>query len=115
MSVNNQKLKDWEQTKRSDPRSTDELIRIALSEEDINEAWNEVVVLHFRGNREVFEKAKNLCESNCPQERELGANILGQLGVPKATGRKKVTRSRSRQTSGLKADDLQARTMYLCN
>ncbi len=38
--------------------------------------------LHLRGTREVFEEAVKLCRSECPQERGVGADILGQLGVP---------------------------------
>ncbi len=67
---------------RNDPRPTHEFVTMALTEPDENAAWEAVVTLHFRGTREVFDAACNLCASACPQERTLGANILGQLGVP---------------------------------
>jgi HEAT repeat protein len=67
---------------RNDPRATHEFVTIALTEPDENAAWEAVVALHFRGTREVFHTACQLCASECPQERALGANILGQLGVP---------------------------------
>ena len=59
-----------------------QLIQIALNEEDEDKAWDAVTVLQFRGTQEVLEAAQRLCESRNPEERELGANILGQLGVP---------------------------------
>jgi HEAT repeat protein len=67
---------------RNDRRTTQELIAAALTEPDEDEAWDAVVMLHFRGTREVFDAASQLCRSECPQERTLGANILGQLGIP---------------------------------
>ncbi len=67
---------------RNDPRSAHEFVTMALTEPDENVAWEAVVRLHFRGTREVFDTARQLCASECPQERGLGADILGQLGVP---------------------------------
>jgi HEAT repeat protein len=67
---------------QDDPRATHEFITMALTEPDENATWEAVVTLHFRGTREVFDGACNFCASECPQERTLGANILGQLGVP---------------------------------
>jgi HEAT repeat protein len=67
---------------QNDPRSTAELITMALTEPDEDAAWDAVVTLHFRGTKEVFDAASLLCASNCRQERTLGANILGQLGIP---------------------------------
>jgi HEAT repeat protein len=66
----------------NDPRSTHELISQALMEPDEEGAWDAVVLLHFRGTREVFDAACQLCVSYCSLERAVGANILGQLGVP---------------------------------
>jgi HEAT repeat protein len=68
---------------RNDPRATHELITLALTELDEDAAWDAVVLLHYRGTKEVFDAARRLCASTCPQERTLGANILGQLGIPK--------------------------------
>jgi HEAT repeat protein len=70
---------------RNDPRATHEFVTIALTEPDENAAREAVVTLHFRGTRDVFDTASDLCTSECPQERTLGANILGQLGVPHRT------------------------------
>jgi len=68
--------------KRSDPRSTEQLIQLALSETNDDAAWEPVMVLHFRATSEVLETAKRLCIGAAPRERKLGADILGQLGVP---------------------------------
>jgi HEAT repeat protein len=73
---------DRMQQTRDDPRSTEELIRLALIEKDEDAAWKPVVVLHFRATQEVLAKAQGLCNSTDAKERALGANILGQLGVP---------------------------------
>ena len=48
-------------------------------------SWEAVCVLHFRGTAEVLGRANELCQSDCFAERRLGANILGQLGVPERT------------------------------
>ena len=71
--------------KRNDPRSTAELVRLAITETDEDAAWEPIMVLHFRGTREVLEAAECLCASEMSEERVLGANILGQLGVPDRT------------------------------
>lgn len=70
---------------RNDPRATYEFVTTALTESDDDAAWEAVVMLQFRGTREVFDAARLHCASQCPQERTLGANILGQLGVPTRT------------------------------
>ncbi|MBI3946145.1 MAG: HEAT repeat domain-containing protein [Armatimonadetes bacterium] len=66
--------------RKDDPRTTDELVRTALTADE-DSAWRAVSVLHTRGTREVFDTARRLCESQDPKERALGADILGQLGV----------------------------------
>ncbi len=68
-----------------DPRTVDELINIALSETDDDIAWDAVCALHWRGSHDILQRSLQLCRSQCCQERELGANILGQLGVPDRT------------------------------
>jgi HEAT repeat protein len=73
---------DFVQQRHRDPRSTGELIRLALNEEDEHAAWESVVVLHYRATPEVLAAAERLCFSSVCKERVLGANILGQLGVP---------------------------------
>jgi HEAT repeat protein len=74
-----------DESRRNDPRPTEELIRTALAEEDEDAAREPVVILHYRGSREVFEAARDLCERNNPRERILGADVLGQLGIPERT------------------------------
>lgn len=69
----------------NDPRTAEELVSLALSEQDENAAWDIVVILHLRGTQEVFDAAVLLCHSRCTAEQTLGANILGQLGVPEHT------------------------------
>jgi HEAT repeat protein len=69
-----------------DPRSTEELIALSLrGEEDDEQAWDAIALLHWRGTREVFEAAKRLVQSPLARERGRGADILGQLGIPKRT------------------------------
>jgi hypothetical protein len=70
-----------------DSRSTAELIQLALTapEEDDNyekERWHFVGLLQRRGNREVLDRALRLTESGSIEERSLGIDILGQLGIP---------------------------------
>jgi len=74
----------WDRMK-GDPRSIDELLSTALTESDEDVAWNAVCALHFRGTEDVLARAETLCHSDCVKERRLGANILGQLGVPDRT------------------------------
>ena len=39
-----------------DPRSTEDLIHLALTETDEDAAWDAITALHFRGNREVLDR-----------------------------------------------------------
>lgn len=66
----------------SDPRSTEELISAALSDQEDDAESDPLLVLWYRGNRETFEAAKDLCQNPDPDKRWLGPRILGQLGVP---------------------------------
>lgn len=75
-------LRQQTEEARREPPTTYDLINSALTEPDEDKAWEAVSTLHFRATREVFEEARKLCYSECPQERGLGADILGQLGVP---------------------------------
>lgn len=68
-----------------DARSTEELVDFALSELSEELAWQAVTVLHRRGTEEVLERAQRLATSPSNRERRLGADILGQLGVPDRT------------------------------
>ena len=73
-----------------DSRSTAELIQLAIAapEEDedyAKERWHFVGLLQRRGNREVFDRSLLLTESVSIEERSLGIDILGQLGIPDRT------------------------------
>ena len=63
-----------------DPRTTEELVQSALADPGSEAAWHAIRVLHVRGSQREFEAARRLCKSDNPVERELGVNILGQLG-----------------------------------
>ena len=70
----------------NDPRSTEELIQLALRAGDDDDAyWIPLPILHRRGSAEVLDAAFQLCGSPRPNERRLGVDILGQLGVPERT------------------------------
>ncbi len=56
-----------------------------MTEQDEDAAWEAVTALHYKGNREVLEAAMRLCASDNADERQLGVNILGQLGTPERT------------------------------
>lgn len=70
----------------NDPRSTAELIQLALRAGDDDDAyWVPLPILHRRGSAEVLDAAFELCASPRSGERRLGVDILGQLGVPTRT------------------------------
>ncbi len=70
---------------QDDPRSVGELISAILSGPDEDLAWDAVGALQWRGTHEVLDWAVRLCQSFCAVERRVGADILGQLGVPDRT------------------------------
>ena len=68
----------------ADERSTKELIQLALVQMDQDEAdgpWA-LTILHYRGTQEVFDACKTLCQSADAKKRALGADVLGQRGLP---------------------------------
>ncbi len=65
----------------TDPRDTDELIRLALAASDEDTAWEIIPILHQRNTWDDFARARVLCESDDAHARKVGADILGQLGV----------------------------------
>lgn len=69
------------QIAQRDSRSTQELIKAILSSKDKDAVWDLVQVLHARGTHEELDAALALCKSKVATERELGADILGQLGA----------------------------------
>ncbi|MGK7952986.1 MAG: Uma2 family endonuclease [Xenococcaceae cyanobacterium] len=66
-------------------KSTEELIKLALTEKDEHIASQYITILHFRGTLEVLEQAQKLCQSKNIKERCTGIDILGQLGIPQRT------------------------------
>nr|WP_063818012.1 HEAT repeat domain-containing protein [Herbidospora sakaeratensis] len=65
----------------ADERSSGELITEALRLSDTDdERWQIVATLHRRGDAETFEAAARLCTGELARERELGADLLAQLG-----------------------------------
>jgi HEAT repeat protein len=67
-----------------DPRSTTLLIQVALDPAQPR-AKQALAALHWRGSRDVLTAAEHLCEDAEPRARAVGADILGQLGVPQRT------------------------------
>jgi HEAT repeat protein len=66
-----------------DPRSAHELITFLLTEDEDDPRVSDALShLRFRATREVFEAARALCGSECPNERAVGACILNQFGQP---------------------------------
>jgi HEAT repeat protein len=77
-------------TRRRDARSTAELVKAALAEaghEDDLPAGETpaIAVLHARGTKDVLDAGRALCASKEAKLRALGADILGQLGLPDRT------------------------------
>ncbi|GIH04014.1 hypothetical protein Rhe02_20810 [Rhizocola hellebori] len=73
----------WRQS-GEDPRGTDELFRVALTEldlsdEELRSATAAVVALQSRPTREVLDRACELCRSADVDERRLGVAVLGEL------------------------------------
>ena len=67
---------------KSDPRAIQDLIAAVFAETDEHRQWELIHVLQFRGTQDVLDAAKTLSTSLIVRERILGADILGQLGVP---------------------------------
>lgn len=71
-----------EQGFHSDPRSTEELIRTALSlPVDENDYWVTAELLQYRSTEDVFEAASEMTKSENPRERVLAVDILRGIGV----------------------------------
>lgn len=75
---------------RSDPRGSAELLHIALTAQNENDQWQAIAALHLRGDQATFDAACQLCTSSHSHERCVGADILGQLGVPADTFREEA-------------------------
>lgn len=74
---------------KPDSRSTEELIQLALTapeeDDDGDDRWDFIWLLRYRGTRDVLDRAIALTESNNSEERTIGIQILGQLGIPDRT------------------------------
>ena len=67
------------QRRLHDPRTTDELVRVALFDEG-GEFLEALMTLQIRGGREVLDAARTLCAGPVAEGRKLGAMILSRLG-----------------------------------
>jgi HEAT repeat protein len=74
---------------KTEARSTEELIQLALTAPEENEngddRWDFISLLQNRGTREVLDRAIGLTQSSNPVERTIGIQTLGQLGIPVRT------------------------------
>jgi hypothetical protein len=68
-----------------DCRSSEEIVVLALVTVDDDTKWDFIDILRYRGGENEFRLASQLTESVKPEERCLGANILGQLGFADPT------------------------------
>lgn len=73
------RVEKW-QRMMTDPRSTAELIALALTNRDALRYLNTLETLQLRGSREVLTAARTLCLGASSEERKLGAAILSRLG-----------------------------------
>jgi len=64
-------------------RRTPEIIKQARQAENEDAYWRLIGDLHERGGADEFQAASRLCRSNAAVDREIGADILGQLGWAK--------------------------------
>ncbi|GHO59627.1 hypothetical protein KSB_81020 [Ktedonobacter robiniae] len=68
--------------KHIDQCTNKELLHLALTETDDENAWEAIRELHTRGSKEIFDNACKLCLSSNAHERCVGADILSQMGTP---------------------------------
>lgn len=68
--------------------STQDLIEKTYKEDNLDKRWKFIAEIQRRGTREEFNIAKEQAKSPDPIRREIGADILGQLGWQKSTFRK---------------------------
>lgn len=66
-------------------KTTSDLIAIAYGINEEDEYWSIIAELHSRGTSSEFNAAQTLISSPDPVMREIGADILGQLGCSKKT------------------------------
>lgn len=61
--------------------SSTDLILLAYQKHNDETYWSIIQELHIRGSQQEFDLAQQLTLSNDPISREIGADILGQLGL----------------------------------
>lgn len=69
-------------TNHSSAPSIAELLDGALTATDDERYWDLVHFVRGIGTREVFEAARKLLSASAPRRRELGADVLSQVGAP---------------------------------
>jgi HEAT repeat protein len=73
-------------------RSVDDLLSAAIDTADDDARWSAIQELHALGSREVFDRARLLCQAPQPVQRAAGAEIIGQLNEFADDARAIVTR-----------------------
>src|SRR5437016_4230792 len=77
---------EWAATRaRLEGKTIEELFAASLEGEyDDNAPWAAVSLLRLRGTSEVFDVARNWCQSENPKARARGIDVLAQLGAGRA-------------------------------
>jgi HEAT repeat protein len=65
--------------------ATEALFTIALTEDDEDIAWEAITELQRRRTPDIYLRTRQLCGSPLVRERDVGADILGQLARPDST------------------------------
>ncbi|MCI5161773.1 MAG: lyase [Candidatus Electrothrix sp. AX5] len=77
-------MQDTTRKYAADPRSSEELVAAHRHEMNREDETREAIgLLHFRGGWKEFELGRQLTESEDPEGRVIGADILAQLGWEK--------------------------------
>lgn len=77
-------MQDTARKYATDPRSSEELVEAHRQEMNAEQDTREAIgILHSRGGWTEFELGKQLTESEDPEDRAIGADILAQLGREK--------------------------------
>ncbi|MHB1457423.1 MAG: hypothetical protein ACYC0V_10970 [Armatimonadota bacterium] len=69
-------MEEWKPSLKQDPRTTEELFKLAISAEDDEEFHNPVLILWDRHAQEVADTARLMCHSDVADERAVGAYVL---------------------------------------
>src|SRR5215203_5512044 len=74
----------------------DALFTLALTGEDEEQSWSAITQLHRVATEAVFTEAARLCRSTNAHERQVGVDVIAQLGLPTNTFHEQDLRSGSR-------------------